>query len=232
MDEKEINSVSGADDKERLQKEPEDSNETGKQPPPKRSWWARGLVLLGAAIFVLNMMYTWNLVKESNKLIQEPLATDKSATVRALKHVSEANANMIITINHIVDAQLLYKVALNKHNMVIVAMATAFGLIAVGFSLFVMGIEGAFEFKGDAGQVGRVILKATSPGLLCFLLAAAIMIYALTRGGSPISLQGVTVFPDTEVSTPAVASEPVNKIKKEQVYLEDQKKKFDLFEGR
>ena len=198
----------------------------------RTTWWTRGLVLVGAAIFVANMIYTWKLVRDTNALIQRPLATDTeggSATVRGLKLISDANANVIITVNHLIDAQVLYKVALNKHNMIIVAMATSFGLVAVGFALFVMGIEGAFEFQSNAGEVGRVILKATSPGLLCFLLAAAIMFYALNRAGAPVAIQGVTVFPDSEITSTVESEVPIRKVDEETIISEEEKKKFDLF---
>lgn len=45
-----------------------------------------------------------------------------------------------------------------------------FALIAIGFSLFVMGIEGMADMTGSARELGSVSLKVTSPVSSAFCL--------------------------------------------------------------
>jgi hypothetical protein len=44
-----------------------------------------------------------------------------------------------------------------------------------------MGIESAFNLKGEHKEIGTVALKATSPGIICFFLAALLIALTLLR---------------------------------------------------
>jgi len=68
-----------------------------------------------------------------------------------------------------------------------------FALIAIGFSLFVMGIEGVADVGGSAKEIGALSLKVSSPGLFCILLAAILVALGINGGwnapGSPTATE-------------------------------------------
>jgi hypothetical protein len=63
-----------------------------------------------------------------------------------------------------------------------------FALIAIGFSLFVMGIEGIADMTGSARELGSVSLKVTSPGIFCILLASFLVALSINGGWSAPSV--------------------------------------------
>ena len=73
------------------------------------------------------------------------------------------------------DTSIVALIANNQHMVNILGLAFSFALIAVGFSLFVMGIESAVQLKGEHKDFGGLALKTTSPGVVCFVLAAILI---------------------------------------------------------
>ena len=55
------------------------------------------------------------------------------------------------------------------------------------------------------------------------------MFYALNRAGAPVAIQGVTVFPDSEITSTVESEVPIRKVDEETIISEEEKKKFDLF---
>ncbi|MEZ6242692.1 MAG: hypothetical protein R3B57_06570 [Phycisphaerales bacterium] len=81
------------------------------------------------------------------------------------------NLNLLVQVRRVLNEQALNAVALGG--------ATA--LLAIGFALFVIGIDGAFTVHGTAGTQGSVVLQGSAPGLLCFTLAAGLLALAMVR---------------------------------------------------
>ena len=167
------------------------------------SRWVRTLVMTGIVIFIANFAIAWVFAFWSQYYVTHPLVERPlvkpgrdvpeakgregylfGATELAMEMIDGANPNTCVFLNRAMESEVHLKYISNMQAIMIVGMACGFGLIAVGFSLFVMGIQGAYEFRAGTGDDGTVILKATSPGHLCFLLAAVLILFALSRDAS------------------------------------------------
>jgi hypothetical protein len=139
------------------------------------------LVLIGVSICLLNMGAAWYLIILSNGFVVTGLVTGvPSATDKALTLIPTADANELIVLDRIVQSDVNHRNLANKQIAVTVAMAASFCLVAIGFALFVMGVEAAYAISGSS-PTGGLVIQATSPGLLCFILAAVVVCFALAR---------------------------------------------------
>lgn len=175
-------------------------SENAAPPPSTNSVLAtvgKPAVYLAIAIFLANMLCAWVLAVRGAEIIAHPLVGDApTATSRALDAAPTATANGYTLLNRVLDAELQVRAVQNRQTLAIVAMAAAFAMMALGFALFVMGAEGAFQFSGTSTGTGNVVLKASAPGILCFFLATAILIAAL-RGEVNLATGAFQVLPDS-----------------------------------
>ncbi len=148
-------------------------------------------------IFTLNMAGAWWLTLGAAEDVARPLVTEGqvSAVSRALDVPVGATANTYTLLNRVVDAEIQIRTAQNGQTLCVVAMAGAFAMMAIGFALFVMGAEGAFQLEGSAPTGGNLVLKSTTPGVLCFALATLILMVALYKQIS-LTSGAFQVFPD------------------------------------
>lgn len=141
------------------------------------------LVIIGVGICLLNMGAAWFLIRSSNKFVMTGLIGDSkssSATNEVLNQARTATWEKLIFLDRIVEYDVNHRNIANKQTIVIVAMAASFSFVAIGFALFVMGVEAAYTISGNSPKESLVI-QATSPGLVCFLLAAIVVCVAITR---------------------------------------------------
>jgi hypothetical protein len=61
------------------------------------------------------------------------------------------------------------------HSITVVVLAFSFSALAIGFALFVMGAQGAFALGHEHKDLGSLVVKTTSPGLLIIVSAAILM---------------------------------------------------------
>lgn len=80
---------------------------------------------------------------------------------------------------------------MQERSVTIVALSCAFALLAIGFSLFVMGAEGAVMVGRESADFGRLMIMTTSPGLIC-ILAAAFLIGVTVMGNAEAPLDADT----------------------------------------
>lgn len=166
----------------------------------------RPAVYLAIAVFLANMLCAWLLALRGAESIAHPLVGDRpTATSRALDEAPKASANGFTLLNRVLDAELQVRAVQNRQTLSIVAMAAAFAMMALGFALFVMGAEGAFQFSGTTPGTGTLVLKASAPGIFCFFLATAILIAALF-GEVNLKTGAFQVLPDTLAGPPASAA--------------------------
>ena len=146
---------------------------------------------VGIVIFLLNMIVAWWVVCSSKQFIATPMP---NAALAAMP-TGRGPINQLIFASRIEEINVHLRAMANQQTTVIIGMASAFSFVAVGFALFVMGIRSAFSFSGTAGPNHRLVLSSASPGILCFVLSAGIMLFALSR---PIALQlgGLSFQPD------------------------------------
>ena len=140
------------------------------------------LVLCGVGICLLNMALAWILIISSNKFVMTGLVTDRSssATSMAIKLAPDANADKLVFLDRLIESDVDHRTVANKQTVVIVALAASFSLIAIGFALFVMGVEAAYTISGS-NPTGRLVIQASSPGLVCFILATLTICFAITQ---------------------------------------------------
>lgn len=137
-------------------------------------------LLLATLVFLANMVGAWWIMQDSGKVIARALVGEEATAVsEALAAAPDTSANGQVLLNRILDTELMLRTAQNQHTIIVVAMSAAFALVAVGFALFVMGAEGAFKLQGAVGDHGNMVIKSTAPGLLCFVLAALVICFAL-----------------------------------------------------
>lgn len=90
--------------------------------------------------------------------------------------------------------QMQMKRVLNHQRLQGLSMGLCIALLALGFALFAIGADGAFAIAAKKGANASLTVQGTAPGLLCFLLAAAIATVAITKP-TPLSL-GESELPD------------------------------------
>ena len=123
----------------------------------------------------------------------------QTAVSLAMQGASGASANNHVLLNRVLDTELMLRTAQNRHTITVVSLSVAFSLVAIGFALFVMGAEGAFRLEGVASKEKNLMVKATAPGLLCFVLAAVVVIVAL-MSKTELRPGGFNVYPDAGAS--------------------------------
>lgn len=138
---------------------------------------SQALVVTGIVIAVANMVLAWVMmftrpsdVADANGH-QLPVAESKS------KQLDDGTAMTMEWMRPMVRTE--QRRELVNSNILTLTVAFSFALMAIGFSLFVMGIDGALSFDGEIKQVGRLVLKTASPGMLCILLSALTLILLL-----------------------------------------------------
>lgn len=136
-------------------------------------------LLLAIGVFLANMLGAWWVAFHSTALIARPLVEPGSAIEQALGKLSTADDDTHFFLLRLLDTELMIRTIQNQQALNVVALAVAFALMAVGFALFVMGAEGAFQLEGRHPSAGNVVAKATAPGLLCFVLSAGVVLVAL-----------------------------------------------------
>jgi hypothetical protein len=158
----------------------------------------------GIVIFALNMIAGWSIAFFSWAFVAQPLGADRSSVTREAMHgiANGVDPNVATFMTRIVESEVHLKAVANKQSLVMVAMAGGFGLFALGFSLFIMGLRGAIELSGGKPDVGPIVLRSTSPGLVCFVLGAVLIGYGVSRETS-MNFGEVSYLPtDARVTAP------------------------------
>lgn len=173
---------------------------------PHGSRWSRGLTISGIVIAILNMSLAWtmmfssgpsppaaSLVSAAESVLRSPAAsTDRHGnaparpSARPYSNAGEATASELI--DKILRQSQRESEAEDRRTILLLGFC--FALISIGFSLFVMGIEGAIGLKGQAGDFGSLVVKTGSPGLFCILLASVLVALSLAykfNASSPAS---------------------------------------------
>lgn len=194
----------------------------------------RFLVYCGLLVFLLNIAVAWTVVIRSNAAINAPLMSadgpKPSAAASALKAYFTAttvatpppsgattdalSSDRLVLLDRLIKADFYQRLIGNNQTLQIAGMALAFSFLALGFSLYVLGIRGAFSLsvgQSDPNSSARLAFAASTPGLLCFLLAAVITCIALTRDFD-VSLGDVEVGrpAPTPAKTPEAPPDPAD----------------------
>ena len=82
---------------------------------------------------------------------------------------------------HAFNVQVYQKGIANRHALASLSIACGIALFAIGFSLFLIGADGAFEVQASKGASFAVSASGTAPGLLCFVAATILVGIGATR---------------------------------------------------
>lgn len=187
--------------------------------------WANLWISVGVFLFLLNMGCAWwmahtanaaistaasRTVATSSSLAATPAssAADMSVVGQALAKARDGmGANETILLARAIEADAHLKFVTNKQTILVVGMAAGFAFLAIGFSLFVMGIRGAFHFAFGRSDASSIVLRSTSPGVFCFFLGAVVLTAALTREGT-VGFGEVNVADDETPAKPPPVADP------------------------
>ena len=158
----------------------------------------------GLTLFLINVVAAWVVVFLSQSSLREPItgmdrAQGESITP-LLERGKDAKENEYFLLHRALAAIVYHRLMVDRQTVVIVSMSLAFGLMAVGFCLYVLGVESASAFQGQQGggdidkdTAFKVALTAQSPGVICFFLATVLAIFGITRPAQ-MSLGEFTVY--------------------------------------
>lgn len=188
------------------QPDPQTGPSAAPNPPPDADGALRGLsrrqkmaIVMGALFVVLVSLVAAGYVMWSALSATQLNEADLKA-IAAMSGVDGSSLEKSVLRAYAIEAAINIKLVANKQAMILVAFSGAFALAAVGFALFLIGADGAFNLEHGAGA-SRLLLTGTAPGLLCFFLAAMLILVGITHR-SQISLGGVSL----PGASPAVAA--------------------------
>jgi len=164
--------------------------------------WSRGLIVTGIIIAVLNMALAWSMMflgptpQRGDHAANPPRAQTSLEPAKAQSAPARPeppgaattrtqnpwDSSESPTLGLAKLMEMYQGMAQSQERQMTLLLGFCFALISIGFSLFVMGIEGAARFKGDAKEFGSLTVKVSSPGLFCIFLAS--MLVALSFAGS------------------------------------------------
>ena len=108
--------------------------------------------------------------------------------------------------------QVLQKGIANRHALASLSIACGIALFAIGFSLFLIGADGAFKAQASHGGSFAVAASGTAPGLLCFVAATVLVGIGATRvhklGIGEVRLPTVTSTRNATSPTANLSSTP------------------------
>ncbi len=130
------------------------------------------IIAAGAILATLNLLAAWAFAystEQSFALTEESfkpfLLWIKESSGITLS--PESRYDLVARAMHIVA---LGKLVANKQGIVLACFGAAFALAAIGFSLFIIGADGAFKVIAKSAGKTSVAITGTAPGLLCFVI--------------------------------------------------------------
>lgn len=125
-------------------------------------------------------------MRSASALAAEPLVAggESAATQHAMQLLGEdhlLSTGQLVLATRVLDADLHYYVLGTHAAIVNSGQAFAFALFGLAVSLFVVGVETGYRLEAGSDSRARITLIASSPALLCLLLAGTVMVVTLTR---------------------------------------------------
>jgi hypothetical protein len=157
------------------------------------------ILVLGWAVACANLMAAWYMA--DHVLTGLPIGQPEMLLVDSIAGKAAAADRAMMTA-YVLNELVLTKFGIGKYQLMIVVFAAAFALISVGFSLFVIGADGAFRIAGTQPGGTKLVISGTAPGILCFLLAAGLVYGGITHR-LKADLPGNPFDAGTSVAAPA-----------------------------
>lgn len=174
------------------------------------------IISLAAIVAAINLALAWSFAFETQKKLTvsvdefKPYASwlDNSRTTGMS---TEAKYDLAARALHLVA---LSKMIANKNGIVLSCFGAAFALSALGFALFLLGADGAFKVLAETPGKASVAITGAAPGLLCFVLAAWLVVVGVKRE-STLSLPPLLLQYGAAPSAPAEPCQYRNPLTKE-----------------
>ena len=136
------------------------------------------IVALAAFIAILNLGASWYF---AGAAIERLEFSDQDARYLQTLGADLLDTNERVALRlYATSTQAHLKGIVNKQAIIIVCFGSAFAFMAIGFALFLIGADGAFQFQAETDQKAKLIFSSTAPGLLCFLFAAVLVAIGVT----------------------------------------------------
>lgn len=123
----------------------------------KHGNWAKILTSIGIAVAAVNMAFGWYILLSS----------------------TGGNINLVDASAEQIEAVVALQSVESQYRISVGVVGFALTVLNIGFALFVMGIDAAVSISGEAGDMGGVALKTTSPGVVCIVFAVGLAGYVL-----------------------------------------------------
>ena len=139
------------------------------------------LVYTGLAFALINILTAWVLIAHRSWALGRlltPVPTSASVEASSEQDVRDELLREVPTVLRTFQNGFYI-----HYNMDLIALAVAFCFFGVGFSLVIMGKNAAIEARAGGTDIGWLMLKTTSPGLFCFVMATVVVGFTLWRGG-------------------------------------------------
>lgn len=172
----------------------------------KARLWILGL---GAFIAVMNLAAAWYFAFKTGQSLKldasdmQPF-TAWMTTGGGAGLPGDARYDLAARSMHIVA---FVKLIANKQGLVLACFGGAFALAAIGFSLFIIGADGAFKVSATSGAKARLVFSGTAPGLLCFLIFGWLIIKGIEQQ-SAMNLPSLRYIVGDTSSQGAVTPQP------------------------
>lgn len=137
------------------------------------------IVMFSAFIAIINIALAWYFVADMNKNIR--FGEQEVKTIKALTADLGTYDTSVVFRAHVLNTQVHIKGITNKQSIILLSVGSGFALMAIGFALFLLGADGAFKIQAEKSPDSKLMLSGTAPGLLCFLLGAALIFTAVTK---------------------------------------------------
>ena len=129
---------------------------------------ATWLVMIGVIVVAANMGMAWSVIFLSVKTSMSQASGGIAGTTPAPQGAIFVAQSTLAQLNIIAAT----------------GMAAAFSFLALGFALFVFGIDSSFKLSAEHRPTGKATIAASSPGILCIVLSAILagMAMNLSKG--------------------------------------------------
>ena len=135
-------------------------------------------MLTGVLLGVLAFLGAWWLAKESSARLG--IDSDDGTLISSMAGACcedhlPLRLRALETYAHV-------KAISNQQSIGVLAIGAGMSFLSIGFSLFLVGAEGAFKLRASGrGGDDKIMLYGTAPGLLAFALAAMVIVVGATR---------------------------------------------------
>jgi hypothetical protein len=145
--------------------------------------WAK-LTIIFVAILLGSAAVAYGLINAGRANVELAFSERDAAVIRAVTSLAgRGDQTDVSVVIHTLNVIAHLKAITNNQSLATLAISGGAALIAVGFALFLIGSDGAFQmqYETPSEASGKLALYATAPGLLCFLLGAVLIAVGSTR---------------------------------------------------